>query len=418
MSLRIFFLVSLPLAALFFLSARALNAIAEEPSHLLDRLNEERLVVAGKLRAEIENRLTAARKMLVHDPARVEQDLKLCLESLDRTPDIDPQLRDQLRRQLQAAIRRAQQAKVQADQRLADRQAAEAAARDQQRLLSSTENQQQKIQQIVDRFNALMDEARFDVAAEQVAPEIARLAPNSTIDSSLTFGGQLVASARSNESLGRERHDRFVRALASVESAGVAFADNPPLTYPPPEQWEEITGQREKYKSVDVHRRGSAEQRILNELNNTTNLDVVEMPLKDVVNYLSDLHRIPIVLSLKKLDESGIRFDTPVTKTLRGVTLRSALRLLLKDLELSYIIQDEVIQITTPDDAATQLTTKVYPVGDLVVPVQPPLNMFTPGGFGQMNGGNSMNGMNPLNPGMPGMNGRGPGLPNPGINVF
>ena len=96
---------------------------------------------------------------------------------------------------------------------------------------------------------------------------------------------------------------------------------------------------------------------------------------------------------------------------LRGVTLRSALRLLLKDLELSYLIQDEVIQITTPEDASAQVSTKVYPVGDLVVPVQPPPNQFTPGGLGPMNGGgaNTMNGpANPLNPGntaMPPLNG-------------
>jgi len=153
-----------------------------------------------------------------------------------------------------------------------------------------------------------------------------------------------------------------------------------------------------------VHKPGSAEQHILSELNKTTNLDVVEMPLKDVVNYLAELHNIPIVLATKKLDEIGLRPDIPVTKTLRGVTLRSALRLLLKDLELSYLIQDEVIQITTPEDASTQLATKVYPVGDLVVPVQPPPNLFTPG-LGPMNGGaNTMSGpMNPLNPGNPAM---------------
>ena len=144
------------------------------------------------------------------------------------------------------------------------------------------------------------------------------------------------------------------------------------------------------------------------------------MPLKDVVHYLSDLHGIPIVLATKKLEEAGVSSDIPVTKTLRGVTLRSALRLLLKDLELSYLIQDEVIQITTPGDAAAQLTTKVYPVGDLVVPVQPPQNMFTPGGLGPMNGGgNSTSGpMNPLNPGMPAINGPRPGFPNPGVNIF
>jgi Skp family chaperone for outer membrane proteins len=420
MSLRRLFARIAPLAALFLIPTWDSNAPAEEPSGLLGTLNEERLVIAGKLRAEVENNLATARRTMADDPAHAEQDLKLSLETLDRAPDIDPQLRDRLRRQLQASIRSARQQKVEADQRLAERQAAEAAARVQERLNEHTATHEQKIQQIVDRFNALLQEGRYTVADGEVAPEISRLAPNSTIDASLTLGGQLIRAARDNESVARQRHNNSVRTLASVESAAIPFSDDPPIAYLPLDQWQQITDQREKYKSVDVHKPKSAEQRITSELNNTTNLDVVEMPFKDVVSFLADLHHIPIVLATKKLDEAGVSPDTPVTKTLRGVTLRSALRLLLKDLELSYVIQDEVIQITTPEDASAYLATKVYPVGDLVVPVQPPLNMFTPGGMGPMNGAtNTTNGpMNPLNPGMPAVNGARPGFPNAGVNFF
>src|SRR5206468_2659288 len=145
-----------------------------------------------------------------------------------------------------------------------------------------------------DRFNALLDEGRFTIADEQVAPEINRLAPTSTIDSSVTFGSRLTRAARENESLWRQRHDRYSRTLANVESASVAFSDDPPITYLPLEQWQQITNQREKYKSVDLHKPGSAEQRILSELNKTTNLDVVEMPLNAVVTYLTALQNTPV----------------------------------------------------------------------------------------------------------------------------
>jgi len=166
----------------------------------------------------------------------------------------------QLRRLLQTAIRQARQRKVAADERLAERQAAEAAARDLDRLTQSTLTQQQRIQQIVDRFNTLLDEGRFDIAQDHVAHEISRLAPGSSIDSSLMFGSQLTKAARENESLSRRQHDQLVRTLAGVESAAVPFADNPPIIYLPLEDWQQITSQREKYKSVDLHKAGSAEQ--------------------------------------------------------------------------------------------------------------------------------------------------------------
>lgn len=419
MSLRSLFVLGLPLASLILPVPRISSAKAEEPSGLLATLKEERLILAGKLQAEIENSLANARRLMGHNPTQAEQDLKSSLDDLTRSPNVEPEFRSQLRRQLETAIRQARQRKVETDEHLALSKDREAALGELRRMSEHTESQQQKIQQIVDRFNALLDERRFSVASEQVAPEVERLAPGSSIESSLFAAGSAMRAVNENESTMRWRNDNFGQTLANVESAAVPFSDDRPVTYLPLETWQEITNQREKYKSVDLHRSGRAEQRILSELHKTTSLDVVEMPLREVVNYLSELHNIPIVLSAKKLDEAGIRPDTPVTKTLRGITLRSALRLLLKDLELTYLIQDEVIQITTPDDASTQLTTKVYPVGDLVVPVQPPLNPLSPGGMGPMNGGSNMNGpFNQLNPAMPQMNGPRPAFPNPGVNIF
>ena len=151
----------------------------------------------------------------------------------------------------------------------------------------------------------------------------------------------------------------------------------------PADQWEDLTMRRQKYKAVDLGRQGGAEEKIFNELNRVTEIDVVEMPLKDVVLFIQDRHGIPIVLSQKKLEEASVSTDTPVTKSLRGVTLRSALRLILKDLELTYVVRNEVLQITTPEDAESELITKVYPVGDLVVP--PGLGMMM-GGMGGASG--------------------------------
>jgi hypothetical protein len=38
-------------------------------------------------------------------------------------------------------------------------------------------------------------------------------------------------------------------------------------------------------------------------------------------------------------------------------------------MDLTYVMQDEVLLITTPEEAETQLLTKAYPVADLVLPV-------------------------------------------------
>jgi hypothetical protein len=111
----------------------------------------------------------------------------------------------------------------------------------------------------------------------------------------------------------------------------------------------------------------SAEQRIEKALNEPTTLEFTETPLSDVVDYLKSLHGIEIQIDRKALDDVGIDTQTPVTRNLTGVSLRSALNLMLRDLNLTYIVENEVLLITTPDASEERFTTRVYPVGDLVV---------------------------------------------------
>ena len=102
-------------------------------------------------------------------------------------------------------------------------------------------------------------------------------------------------------------------------------------------------------------------------------MDFTHQPLHDVVDYLVDYHSqklghaFSIKLDTKALNDAGIAPDTPVTMSLRGISLRSALNLMLKDLQLTWIIDDEVLLITTPEEAEARLTTKVLNVADLVV---------------------------------------------------
>src|SRR5678815_1224251 len=116
-------------------------------------------------------------------------------------------------------------------------------------------------------------------------------------------------------------------------------------------------------------------------------LDYPETPLKEVIEDLKERFQIPIVMATKKLEEAAINLETPVTVNFKQISLRAGLRNMLGDLGLTYLIKDEVMQITTPEDAGSQLITKVYRVGDLVVPIQANTNLFGLGGQGGVMGG-------------------------------
>jgi len=101
-------------------------------------------------------------------------------------------------------------------------------------------------------------------------------------------------------------------------------------------------------------------------MNQRFDLEVVEMPFSDVILYLQRETGIQFVLSLKKLEEASISSDTPITKSLKKVRLRTLLELMLKDLELTFVENDGLLVITTPEDAESNLEVRVYDCRDLL----------------------------------------------------
>jgi hypothetical protein len=91
-------------------------------------------------------------------------------------------------------------------------------------------------------------------------------------------------------------------------------------------------------------------------------------PLQAVAKELQDEYGIPIQIDQIALESVGVRTHEPVTISLRGISLRSALRHMLNNLLLTYTIRDEVLIITTPDEAEKQFSLCVYDVRDLLDP--------------------------------------------------
>ncbi|MCY2990442.1 MAG: DUF4974 domain-containing protein [Planctomycetota bacterium] len=106
----------------------------------------------------------------------------------------------------------------------------------------------------------------------------------------------------------------------------------------------------------------AAEKTIAQALGAPTRLEFVETPLEDVMAFLRDQHNITIEIDKKALDNVGIGTDTPITKNLKDVSLRSALRLILRDLGLTYVTDHEVLTITSQDEAAANPQVRIYNV--------------------------------------------------------
>ena len=297
----------------------------------------------------------------------------------------------QLQSQIGNAIREATRQSNVVKEKIAREREKEAQAREQTRILRDLELKTQRLKQVMDRFDALMEEGNYQEADEQVRPEIEKIAPTSNIAAVANASGQMQRYNAEIEQIRLMRHRNFLAALHQVELSLIPFSDSPPILYPSAEKWEEISRSPfRNFRSAAVNIAGKGknkEQRILDALEADVDLDYPETPLKEVIEDLKERFGIPIVLATKKLEEAAINLETPVTVNFKQISLRAGLRNMLGDLGLTYLIKDEVMQITTPEDAGAQLITKVYRVGDLVVPIRANRNLFGLGGGGGMNGG-------------------------------
>lgn len=146
----------------------------------------------------------------------------------------------------------------------------------------------------------------------------------------------------------RQMRHRYVHVLgqpllllaAALGSSGQAFA-------------EEAEGPR------------TGEEAILAALEEETSFDFINEPLLEVLQHFKARHNIEIQTDREVFSGLG-GIDNPVTKRLSNVTLCSALNLILREIDLTWMIADDVLVVTSSEVAELQLTTKVYDVAKMV----------------------------------------------------
>jgi hypothetical protein len=100
-------------------------------------------------------------------------------------------------------------------------------------------------------------------------------------------------------------------------------------------------------------------------------LNVETVSLAKTLDYLRDVSGANIAVNWKALEGVGVARETPVSLSVRNLTLRKMLQLVLDqaspNAQLVFSTDSNVIQITTQDEADRQMITKVYIVDDLVM---------------------------------------------------
>ena len=103
-------------------------------------------------------------------------------------------------------------------------------------------------------------------------------------------------------------------------------------------------------------------------LRQPTGVDFQGVPLSEAVSQLAWQHNVPLVVNAAQLIEAGISPDVKVTIESSGRSLKSLLRRMLDQLEITFMLRDGALVVTTYDDAEApeNMIIVAYPVHDLV----------------------------------------------------
>ena len=118
---------------------------------------------------------------------------------------------------------------------------------------------------------------------------------------------------------------------------------------------------------IPVMEASPGSKRIKQALNKEVSLEFIETPLVDLVAFLRDMTDIPIVLDEKAMSNEGIDRSRPVTFKAKTLTLRSALRLMLKRMSLEFMEQDGILVLTNYERTESNPVCVVYAVKDLLL---------------------------------------------------
>ena len=108
------------------------------------------------------------------------------------------------------------------------------------------------------------------------------------------------------------------------------------------------------------------ERQLEKKLQTPVNMQVVNQPLEKVLETLGDQVETHLFLDRAAIVTAGINVDRPVTLHVKDLSFKSTLNLALQPFHLTYLIRDEVVVITTPEQARPKLVTKAYQIQDFV----------------------------------------------------
>jgi hypothetical protein len=332
---------------------------SEAKAHLEEvrRLEE---IAAQKTENDVWMALRQSQRLAATDPAQAIDALRALLAGLDQDPYLSPARRDSLSQKIKVRIRQIERVSKQsfpAKQTTTATTATTAPS-------AAPTPRHRPVQEDPAAIRTAMQEVNILIKAGKTAEAKYRL---TELEQRFPDNAAIAAARRlifNNEVTKTSREIQLeAEARTGAQILDMTRSSTPPASeYELPKDWAEKTKKRSAVMQLT-----DKERSILAGLNKTVTIQVQNAKFENVIQQISDQIHQPILVDKAALAEAQISYDTTtISDQLPGVSARTALRKLLGEFGLTYVIKDQAIQVTSTQKARDMMIVRSYYIGDLL----------------------------------------------------
>ncbi|MEQ1904996.1 MAG: hypothetical protein ABL888_12485 [Pirellulaceae bacterium] len=240
-----------------------------------------------------------------------------------------------------------------------------------------------QIQELAETANKYLEQGKYS-EAQDIAMQIKELAPESDVASALQATIQLKSNRMAMEEMKENGSQLIWNSLKKAEEAGIPSASE--YEFGDAEAWiRNSTARREQAEARRFN--SESDRRIWNKLKNQKIQGDFIGSLRDAVSQIATQSGENIVFDTLAMTAEGIEPSTAQVNAQisQPISMESALKVLLGNAGLTFVVEDEVIKVTSNDAQYKRVFPKTYYIGDLVTPVTAPnstapsqMNFITP----------------------------------------
>jgi type II secretory pathway component GspD/PulD (secretin) len=220
-----------------------------------------------------------------------------------------------------------------------------------------------------DRIRTMLEQAKLFLSREQftdceeLCARILKIDPLNTDASGLMERSRQkrhqVTEALNYKEIMLERAE----SMTNVDAVSVPYSKR--IIYP--EDWERIVARSElSAGGMDSRQEESWAQEIRRRLDKRVSFEFVQTPLSEAVQFLQNLTKVNMILDPVAIKDVG---DAPITLRVSQMKLELALDWILRLAGLQYMLKDNAIFISKPENLTTDIALKIYDVRDLIMKV-------------------------------------------------